>query len=83
MIGAMPNMSVEAMLQDWTQISGKTRKEAMKIMEFLYNTALKEEQGRGFLVIYPQRLWGSGRVQIGSLWSTIFPDLSISDGNIQ
>jgi hypothetical protein len=52
-------------------------------MEELYNQALTMESGRGFLVIYPQKLWGQGRVQIGSLWSDTYGDLLVqpSDGS--
>jgi hypothetical protein len=50
-------------------------------MAGLYNEALKEEEGRGFLVIYPQKLWGQGRVQIGSLWAEHYGDVLPSVGN--
>ena len=52
-------------------------------MQELYNESLTKESGRGFLIIYPQRLWGQGRVQIGSLWSDQFADINAppSDGN--
>jgi len=55
-------------------MSGVNKKEALRHMESLYNLSLTRESGRGFLVIYPQKLWGQGRVQIGSLWSPEFAD---------